>query len=494
MPVRGRHKDTTKRRPSARTRKNGERHARAGETRRDRRRTPSGSLRRRRKTLSVSARELAAQILSAVDTRAAYSDRLLSSYLARTELSLEDRGLSTQLVKGTLRWRGTIDWVLSLFLKEDLEALPAWIRNVLRLGAFQILLMDRIPASAATDESVKLARLRGHPGTAGLVNAVLRRVAGEKDTIEYPSLDADPVEAVSVLYSHPSWIVRRWLARFGVQKTISICEANNSVDWVSVRPNSLRTTPDELTARLRQQGILARFGRINPDILRVEGELVPATDPLFREGLYTAQDEAESLVCHLLSVQGGSGFLDLCSAPGGKATQIAEMSRDTKPVYSLELHLARARQTAGAALRLGLRSINVVAGDGRTPPFRGKFDRVLVDAPCSGLGVIGKRADARWRKKEESLTILSRLQRELLESASKLLDKKGVLVYSVCSFEPEETTELIASFVKEHPELAIESALDFVAAPLTDETGALLLLPDEFGTDGAFAVRLVRHG
>ena len=455
----------------------GEREARARAARRSRRRRPA------------SARELAVEILSAVDSRAAFSDRLLTTYLGKVDLSLEDRNLLTHLVKGTLRWRGRIDWVLSSFLTTDLEALPTWIRNVLRLGAFQLLFMDRIPASAATNESVKLARQRGHPGTAGLVNAVLRRLASGKEQVEYPALEDNPVLAISVLYSHPEWIVRRWLARFGVDRTIRICEANNSIEWISVRTNLTRTQPAELLARFLGQGIRAEQGRLNPDVLRVEGDLAPATDPLFNEGLYTPQDEAESLACHLLSVSSGRVLLDLCSAPGGKATQMAEMAAVGSRVYCLEVHPARAARVAEAAARLGLKSVSVVAADGRRPPLRGTFDRILVDAPCSGLGVIGKRADARWRKKEESIAALGRLQRQLLDSASNLLDKGGVLVYSVCSFEPEETSEVVAGFLTAHPELEMESVLGLVPAPLVDETGAMLILPDRFGTDGVFAAR-----
>jgi 16S rRNA (cytosine967-C5)-methyltransferase len=446
----------------------------------------------RRKKKPASARELAALILSAVDSRAAYSDRLLWSYLGTADLSLEDRGLLTRLVKGTLRFRGNVDWVLSSFLKTELDTLPVWIRNVLRLGAFQLLFMDRIPPSAATDESVKLARKRGHPGTAGLVNAVLRRIAEGKDAIEYPSIEEDPVRAISIIHSHPEWIVSRWLHRFGVQRTISICEANNSIDWICIRPNPIRTEPPGLLTRLRNEGIVAERGHVNADVLRVEGELAPANDPSFKEGLYTPQDEAESLVCHLLSVETGATFVDFCAAPGGKATQIAEMARDEKPVFCLEVHPPRARQIAESAGRLGLTSLSVIACDSRTPPLKCKSGRILVDAPCSGLGVLGKRADARWRKREESLAVLSKLQRELLESASKLLDKGGVLVYSVCSFEPEETSELIRSFVCEHSDLKIEGAINFVPAPLTDEAGAMLILPDDYGTDGVFAVRLVK--
>jgi len=172
---------------------------------------------------------------------------------------------------------------------------------------------------------------------------------------------------------------------------------------------------------------------------------------------------------------------------------MAELVPDGSRVYCLEVHPARAVRVAEAVTRLGLESVSVVAADGRVPPLRGTFDRILVDAPCSGLGVIGKRADARWRKKEESIAALSKLQRELLESALKLLDKGGVLVYSVCSFEPEETSEVVADFLAGHPELEMESALGLVPAPLVDETGAMLILPDQFGTDGVFAARFRRR-
>jgi 16S rRNA (cytosine967-C5)-methyltransferase len=448
----------------------------------------------RRKTSETSAREIAVSILSAVDSRSAFSDRLLSSYLKKVQLSPEDRGLLTYLVQGTLRWRGRVDWVLSTVLKTELSELPTWIRNVLRLGAFQILFMDRIPVSAATNESVKLARKRGHPGTAGLVNAVLRRLVSTKDNIEYPSVEKDGVSAVSILYSHPEWIVRRWVQRFGLEKAIKICEANNSSDHMSIRPNRIRIETEKLVIRLRENGIVAESGNLNPSMIRVRGELAPAIDSSFRAGLYTPQDEGESLVCHLLSVEDARVFLDLCAGPGGKASQIAEMTDSVVPVYCVEIHYSRARQIQETAGRLGLSSIEVVTADGRCAPFRARFEKILVDAPCSGLGVIGKRADARWRKKEESLVILTELQKELLESASKLLDEGGVMVYSVCSFEEEETSKVVASFLKNHHDFEIEPASGFVASSLVDENGAMLILPDGYGTDGLYAVRIRRTG
>ncbi|UCF77970.1 MAG: 16S rRNA (cytosine(967)-C(5))-methyltransferase RsmB [Candidatus Eiseniibacteriota bacterium] len=449
---------------------------------------------RNRHRKKASARELAVSVLSAVDSRSAFSDPLISSYAARTQLSQQDRRLLTQLAKGTLRWRGRIDWVLSTVLDTELASLPTWIRNVLRVGAFQILFMDRIPVSAATDESVKLARQRGHPGTAGLVNAVLRKLAAVKDSIEYPSPEEDPVKSVAILYSHPEWIVRRWLYRFGLERTIRLCEANNSVEHFSVRPNSLKTTSEDLLNRLLGAGTRAERGRLNPEMLRVEGELAPATDDAFQAGLYTPQDEAESVVCGLLDASGAATFLDFCAAPGGKATQIAEATNDERAVWCLELHPARARQIEEAAGRLGLRSLRVVVGDGRSAPFRRRFQRILVDAPCSGLGVLGKRADARWRKKEESIALLSRLQRELLESASKLLEEEGVMVYSVCSFEPEETHDVVSLFLQEHPEFEVRKPEPIADGSLVDDSGAVLILPDLYGTDGVFAVSMRKAG
>jgi len=447
-----------------------------------------------RRTAGSSAREIAASILSAVDSRSAFSDRLLSSYLRETRLSLEDRNLLTHLVKGTLRWRGRIDWVLSVFLKTELTELPTWIRNVLRLGAFQILFMDRIPVSAATDESVKLARKRGHPGTAGLVNAVLRKLASSKDVIEYPSIEEEGVTAISILYSHPEWIVARWVERFGIETTIKICESNNASYSLSLRPNMTRIEPATLLTRLSQHGVPVQQGRLNPSMIRVTGELAPATDTDFEEGLYTPQDEAESLVARLLSVEDAHAFLDLCAAPGGKATQIAEMTNDAKPVFCLEVHYTRAQQVRHSAARLGLSSIQVATGDGRFPPFKGSFERILVDAPCSGLGVIGKMADARWRKKEASIVAISRLQGQLLHSTSRFLEQGGILVYSVCSFEPEETSLVVSSFLEKHHAFEIESAANHVDSSLTDKSGAVLILPYRYGTDGMFAARMRMRG
>ncbi|MFH0778846.1 MAG: 16S rRNA (cytosine(967)-C(5))-methyltransferase RsmB [Candidatus Eisenbacteria bacterium] len=439
-----------------------------------------------------TARETAAFILAAVDSRGAFSDRLLTSHLAKTHLSQEDRNFVTYLVNGTLRWRGRLDWVLSRFLQTDLQELPIWIRNVLRMGAFQILFMERVPVSAATDESVKLARKRGHPGTAGLVNAVLRRLVREKDVLEYPDMDGEPVRAISVFYSHPEWMVERWLRRFGKERVIRICEANNSLDHLFVRANLMRAEPHELVRLFTERGSQAVVGTLNFSVIRVRGHLSPSTDAAFKDGLYTPQDEAESLVVRLLSPETGRLFLDACAGPGGKATQIGETTEDKRLVCCLEVYEARARQVRDSAERVGLRSLKVVAGDGRAIPFGVKFDRVLVDAPCSGLGVLGKRADARWRKKESALQVLSGLQQELLQSASALVEEKGILVYSVCSFEPEETAEVVSRFVEKNPGFETDDASSFVGGSFVNSDGAMQILPDELGTDGVFAVRMRR--
>jgi len=441
----------------------------------------------------MGARELALQILTATESRGAFSDRLLESRLQDAELSPEDSHLVTALVQGALRHRATLDHHLSYFARENWPALPAWIRGVLRLGLYQILFMDRIPARAAVDESVKLAKKYGHPGTAGLANAVLRRLArGERAPL--PDPETDPVNHLMVAHSHPRWIVERWTERLGLEEAERMMAADNEEPLVTVRPNLARATEDEIVARLRSEGFSPAPARNGGPVWVLGGGFVPSRSPAFREGLISLQDEAEAMVVSILDPREGEWVLDLCAAPGGKAAQIAERLGPDGRLIALERHGSRAR-----ALRMNLRdrlrlpNTLVVSGDGTRPPFRRGFDRVLVDAPCSGLGVLRRRADARWRKEESSVTSMAALQPMLLEGAAPLVGPRGVLVYSVCSLEPEETGDVVESFLKTHPEFELQGADRYLPDAFRTGRSTWSATPQRNGTDGVFAARFHRR-
>jgi 16S rRNA (cytosine967-C5)-methyltransferase len=439
--------------------------------------------------LPANPREAALKILHAADTRSAFSDRMLEGAHSRGG-DPRDLALMHELVKGTLRWRGRIDWVLDRLLHIGLSQVQPWIKNVLRMGAYQILFLDRVPMHAAVDESVKLAHQYGHPGTAGLVNSVLRRLAEEKDTIVPP--DGDDAESLSIWGSHPLWLTELWLERFGPADTRKLLMADNRPAPIGLRVNRLRGTREQLIERLAEEGVTATPARFSPDLVWVEGQQPLVGLRAFKEGWCTAQDESEALVARLVAPQPHERLLDLCAAPGGKCTHLAELMGDEGEVWALERAESRMTSLQTTVDRLGTHAVHVVQGDGRTYTFPMPFDRVLVDSPCSGLGVLARRADARWRKGPEMLDEMPPIQLELLAAGGRRARPGGVLVYSVCSFEPEETTEVVERFLRQQPSFVLESAAGLLPDEVVDEHGFMRLLPHVHGCDGAFAARFRR--
>ena len=440
--------------------------------------------------LPDNPREAALRILHAADTRSAFTDRLLDGAHARGGPDERDQALMHELVKGTLRWRGRIDWALHPLVHIGLSQVQPWIKNILRMGAYQILFLDRIPAHAAVDESVKLAHKYGHPGTAGLVNSVLRRLVDEKESLVPP--EGDDVPSLAAWGSHPRWIVERWLARFGVDDTRKLLLADNRAVAVGLRVNRLRGSREQLIERLKGEGVEATAARWSPDLVWIEGHHSPGALKTFQQGWCTVQDESEALVSRLVAPQTHERLLDLCAAPGGKCTHLAELMGDDGEVWAMERAEPRVASLEATVARLGTHAVHVVQGDGRSYNFPMPFDRVLVDAPCSGLGVLGRRADARWRKGPEMLTELPPLQLELLAAGGRRARPGGVLVYSVCSFEPEETTQVVERFLRQSPNFVLESAHGLLPDDVVDANGFLTVLPHVHGCDGAFAARFRR--
>ena len=442
--------------------------------------------------LPANPREAALRVLHAVDTRSAFSDRMLEGAHQLAAESAEtggerDEALLHELVKGTLRWRGRLDWVLDRLVHIGLSQVQPWVKNTLRLGAYQILFLDRIPAHAAVDESVKLAHKYGHPGTAGLVNSVLRRLVEEKAAIAVP--EGDDAESLSVWGSHPLWLVERWLERFGPADTRTLLLANNQAARVGLRVNRLRGTREQLAERLKEEGIETVPAELSPDLVWLAASQPPARLKCFKQGWCTPQDESEALVARLVAPQPHDRLLDLCAAPGGKSTHLAELIGDEGEVWALDRLPERVASLEATVARMGAHSIHVVQGDGRTYTFPMPFDRVLVDAPCSGLGVLGRRADARWRKGPEVLRELPPIQLELLSAAGRRARPGGVLVYSVCSFEPEETTAVVERFLRTNPSFILESSQGILPDAVVDDHGLMRVLPHVHGCDGAFAAR-----
>jgi 16S rRNA (cytosine967-C5)-methyltransferase len=340
---------------------------------------------------------------------------------------------------------------------------------------------------------VELAKRYGHPGTAGLANAVLRRLAaGERAPL--PDRDSDPAGYLAVVHSHPRWLVSRWLDRYGVDEAEQLLAADNEEPSVSVRANAHRIRAAELAKLLEAEGIASRPGPNGGPVLVLEGGFVASRSPLFRDGLLSLQDEAEASVPALLDIKAGDRVLDLCAAPGGKASQMAERVAPGGRLTAVEIQPGRARALRENLVhRLRLPGIDVVLADGRAVPFAQPFDGVLLDAPCTGLGVLRRRADARWRKEESDIARMAALQSTLLDRAGGLTRPGGVLVYSVCSLEPEETDRVVASFLERTPAFRMEDARPYLPSGFASQEPVLRATPHRHGTDGVFAARLRRR-
>lgn len=435
------------------------------------------------------ARKAAFNVLNRVEGGDSYADILL---MKETEgLSQADAGLATEIALGVLRWKIRLDYSIDLFASIKTKKLEHRVLNALRVGAYQLLFLSRVPASAAINESVKLLRRDG-PKKTGFVNAVLRKMDSEREKIALPG-EGDPVKRISVAWSHPEWLVKRWVERYGIDETEALCRADQEHPPKAVRVNTLRTSREMLAEELEGQGHETVFSAYSPlGIVVRGGGPLDASSPD-----YYIQDEASQLVPLLLSPLPGSRVLDACSAPGGKTTHMAQLMGNKGDIFALDKHGQRLRSVKETAARLGVDIIKTFEADATLAlPFdEGSFDYILADAPCSGLGVVRRSPDIKYRRKESDILALACEQARLLDNLSRYLKINGVLVYSTCTFEPEETDGVIEGFLARHKGFTLESAAQVLPSPsgaLVDEKGFFRSFPHRHGTDGFFGARLRR--
>jgi len=470
------------------------------------------------------ARAIAFDILRRVESEGAYASDLLHAELGDEEkrataaqIKPEDAALATEITLGVLRWRRLLDFLLASYLKKPVERLDVPVALALRMGLYQMCFLERIPARAAVNESVELVKRAKKSSAAALVNAVLRQAAasgaaqfrnatapsGETGQIAGELLSSlSTAERLAITHSHPTWLVERWLAHFGPERTVALLAANNRAPRLSC---ALRDTEwgEEIANEFRKSGLRVEPGVLLKEAFAVSGGSVTRTE-VFRSGAISIQDEASQAIPLLLGVHPGDGVLDLCAAPGGKTPPLVRAAGEAGTVIAADRHAHRLQAMRRQFERLHFAGVRMVELDAEKPlPFARKFDRILVDAPCSGTGTLARHPEIRWRLKSEQLDEFHRLQTAILGSALDALAPGGRLVYSTCSLEPEENESVIREILARRDVRSVPSAESAaVLAPylapgvesesLFDGEGFFHTLPGRQETDGFFAAILER--
>jgi 16S rRNA (cytosine967-C5)-methyltransferase len=482
-------------------------------------------------------RQLAFIVLKAVH-RGAYADVALDRVLSRSNLNALDRRLVTELVYGSVRRMRSLDALLDRLAKKKSHQQPPDLRTILHLGLYQLCYLTQIPAAAAVNTTVELAKTNGFAGLKGFVNGILRQLIRESEdketrgqaekgdkghipskippllTTHYyaanvgedasppaaslltPQLPQDPVERLGILHSYPNWTIELWLEQLGLVETEQLCEWFNRSPAIDLRVNTLQTSIEQVEAQLQAVGVsVTRLPHL-PQALRLSGSIGAIQNlPGFSQGWWSVQDSSAQLVSHLLAPQPGEVAIDACAAPGGKTTHIAELMQDRGIIWACDRATSRLNKLKANAERLQLRSIKICPGDSRyLSQFTNVADRVLLDAPCSGLGTLHRHADARWRQTPASVRELANLQKELLDRTATWVKPGGILVYATCTLHPLENERVVEWFLSSHPEWDIDPpSSDSLAAPFSTTAGWLKVYPHQHQMDGFFMVRLKKR-
>ena len=452
---------------------------------------------------SRGARYIAIEILCSWQERGLPLDQLMEQYIvAMPPGDPRDRLLIMSMIYGVARWRGYLDWVVEKFSKHPLAKMKNRTLQALRTGIFQLLFLDRVPASAAINETVQVLKdLQQPKWLTGFVNGILRSVDRNRQNIPDPR-DADNTALVpeTALLSHPGWLITRWKKRYGNAGALSICRKNNTQAPISLRVNTTLATPAVLLEKLRTEGLHAEAGKYSPLAIKLGAYTGPVTAiPGFADGLFQVQDEAAQLVSLLLGpLEPGKSYLDGCSGLGGKTSHLAQICASGSRLVALEPNSSRIRKLRENLVRLRHdKTVTIVEGtlDTLLPDSREKFSGILIDAPCSGLGVIRRHPDIRWNRSPDNLLRYQARQLDLLTIAAQLVALQGILVYATCSTEPEENDMVVKTFLAAHPQFILSDCREMLpesAACLVDSTGFFRTLPGHDDLDGFFAAQLIK--
>jgi len=449
----------------------------------------------------MTPRAIAMHTLLQVARRASFPDVLLDIYLKEhPNLDPRDRALVTELVYGVLRWQGRLDWIIDqqATIKPDKIALP--VRVILRLATYQLLFLDRIPAAAAVNEAVKLAKTSQPQHVVRFVNGLLRAISRQSKILQEAKLEGNSEHRLSILYSYPAWLVQRWLATLGYEETEAFCAAGNQIPPTSIRVNTLKTTVEALAGSLRDLGFSVEPGNLAPGALHLRSIRTDISSLVqYRSGEFQVQDEASQLIAHLVQPQPGEHVLDACAGFGVKSTHLGQLMENQGKITALDNQGWKLTRLVENAKRLQISSIEPVEMDVlELKPFSEQrcFDRILLDAPCTGLGVLRRNPDIKWKVRPKDFHRLHLVQRQMLSRLAPLLKPDGVLVYATCTVSSEENEATLQGFLSDHPDYHLESARPYLppgCGGAVNRVGALQTWPHKHGVDGFFAARLRRQ-
>ncbi len=447
------------------------------------------------------------KILEQVEDSHTFADHALEqAFTKNPRWKPLDRAFLMELVLGTLRWRGRIDHAIRLASTYPGKKIQTSLLQLLRVGAYQILFLDRVPDSAAVNESVRLAKaIFKNARMNAFVNAVLRNIARKKDQESFPPFLSSPIPYLTHALSHPRWMVERWMKDWGPETTREICAANNLRPPFTVRANTLKISRETLRERLKAAGMDSLPTPFSPEGLILKKSPLLTEDALFQEGLYFVQDEASQMISHLLAPRPGERVLDACASPGGKITHLAQLMEGRGKMIALDLQDSKLKAIQENCRRLGITAVQTFQADASQPlPFSAPFafDRILVDAPCTGLGILHRNPEIKWRRKPQDPLRYQGRQLAILENVSSRLKKEGILVYSTCTMTREENDSVVEAFLGRHKDFQLEDVHSLFPdswQPLIDSRGFLRTYPqkiiprDGYRLDGFFAARMKKQ-
>ncbi len=441
--------------------------------------------------LYEGVRGLAVKILNRVERTDAYLEKLLDNEMRNSDLNGQDKALLYEIVHGVTRWMGRLDWILNGFYKGQFSKAIPNLKNGLRVALYQILFLDRVPDYAVVNEAVEFVKKLQGQKPADLTNAILRNIIRSKNGIRYPNPEEDLIGYLCAYYSHPSWMVKRYLTRFGREGTEKLLTSNNEKPYLTLKINSIKTNTEEFKKLLNTVNLKYTQGKYIPEFFQLQNLTNITAWEYYKEGFFNIQDESAGLACNLLDVSPGMKVLDLCAAPGGKSAYIAGLMNDIGEIIALDRYEGRLNLMRNNLSRLKINSIKTI--EVNALDYEGsEFDRILLDVPCSGSGTLSKKPDIKWKRDIFDLRSLNVLQFDLLKKASTMIKPGGLIVYSTCSIEPEENFDIVKKFLSENCNFKLADISGQISKDLIDENGCIQTFPHVHKMDGAFAAKIIR--